>query len=343
MSALLAFDAANPNVSISAMVKRGAIVAPVYVVGTPGGFAHADAARVRALRAAGLAPLPNWERAADFFARCTIAQAQAAGAEALAACRALEFPDDGSIDVAFSFDFEIPAADYPAMAARLDACERGLAGHYRAIVYAQIGFIEYLATLPRFAGRVHWLMGSTWRATSQFTGREAGSPNVGLIQSHDAAGNWLTSPIADTDVNTVTHPRALRAWWPTSSPYAKPSPSDLLEEIMALPGAPKTYAEFLDDVRAAISSAPVTNAYGEKGTVEGLLRAIDKHVNDSVPALAAVAAVVNDTVKRVAQLQAAQTPPAPTGQPTAVDADALAAAAAAAVVSELGKLTWGVK
>ena len=214
----VAFDAANPNISIDAMVRHGAIVAPVYIVGNPGGFAHVDKARVAALRKAGLAPLPNWERAADFFRHCTVGEARAAGVEALVACRDLGFPADGSIDVVFSFDYDIPTSEYPAAAARLIAASQGLDGHYRGKAYGPIGFLEFLGAHQQPGP--HWLMASTFRATSQFHAAEVSAPHVALVQSHDAAGNWLSSPIPGTDINTVINPHGLGAWWPDGSPYA---------------------------------------------------------------------------------------------------------------------------
>ncbi|HET6916909.1 MAG TPA: hypothetical protein VFH56_12535, partial [Acidimicrobiales bacterium] len=103
------FDDADPSISPAAMVAHGGVAASVYIVGDPGGYQPANAARVAALRNAGLGILPNWERAAGFFLTCTLAEAKQAGVEALAACRALGFPDDGSVGVAFSFDFQCPA------------------------------------------------------------------------------------------------------------------------------------------------------------------------------------------------------------------------------------------
>jgi len=214
-----AFDAANPSIDIGAMVRHGAVVAPVYIVGSPGGFPHVDRARVAALRKAGLAPLPNWERAADFFRNCTVEEAHAAGVEALNACRDLGFPDDGSIDVPFSFDYNISPSEYAAAAARLVAANVGLGGHYRAIAYGPIGFLTYLGAHGQPGP--HWLMASTFRSSSLFYASEVSSPHVALIQSHDAAGNWLNSPIPGTDINTVVNPHALGAWWPDGSPYAR--------------------------------------------------------------------------------------------------------------------------
>lgn len=208
-----AFDAANPNVSISAMQQHGAIVAPVYIRGNPGGFAHADAARVTALRAAGLAPWPNWESTADFFRTASIAACKAAGQEAASACDSLGFPDDPSISVPFSFDYQVPASGYANATAQLKACQSGL-GKRRAVGYGQSGLIDYWAAHGCPGG--HWLMASTWGLSYN-----AASPNVSLVQSHDVNGNWLNTPISGTDINTVTHPEILGAWWPDNSPFGE--------------------------------------------------------------------------------------------------------------------------
>jgi len=57
-------------------------------------------------------------------------------------------------------------------------------------------------------------MGSTFNQPYHPTG-----PNICMVQFHDADGNWLNTSVPGTDVNTVTDPKALKAWWPTGSPY----------------------------------------------------------------------------------------------------------------------------
>lgn len=329
MTALYGYDGASPF-NLRAARKHGGIVATVYIVGTPGGFAHADRARVNEIRAHGMGVLPNWERAADFFRTATLADCRAAGREALEACRALGIPDDGTVGVAFSFDYQVPASGFARATAQLKACGEGMAGHYRPLGYGQIDLIEYWAAhgLPG----PHWLMGSTWRSSSVFAAHEVGSPHVALVQSHDAHGAWLSSPVPGTDINTVTQPSRLPAWWPTSSPYASPVPADLLEEIMALAGAPKDYKTFLADVAAAVAGSDDWRS-GHDGYKKGyqldtvLRLAVGDHVDAK---LAAVATVVNALAPRVAQLQAAVAKLEP-GQPVSVDAAAIAADVAAAV------------
>ena len=222
MSSALAFDSASPwegptagsdDPRLRRMRRAGGVVASVYIRGNPGGYRHANAADVQRLRAAGFGVLPNWESTADYFRTATLAQARAAGVEAAAALRDLGFPLDGTIDVPFSFDYQMSPASYPAEAAKLAAAQEGLGTVARATAYAQSGFIDYLGA-NGYGDRVHWLMASTWGLPYAPT-----SPHVGLVQSHDAAGNWLDSPVPATDVNTVTQPGRVGAWWPDGSTY----------------------------------------------------------------------------------------------------------------------------
>lgn len=216
---LYLYDGATPWTadSLRLVKAHGGIAVSVYIVGSPGGMRHASAADVALARSMGLAVLPNWERAADFFRTASLADCKAAGAEALTACRELGFPDDGSIAVAFSFDYDVPASGFAQALAQLQACRDGLAGHYQAIGYAQIDLINYWNR--RGMRGPHWLMGSTWRASSTFAPSEVGAPAVALVQSHTLAGAWLNSPVSGTDINTITQPFKLPAWWPDGSPY----------------------------------------------------------------------------------------------------------------------------
>jgi hypothetical protein len=227
------FDGATPwNRSRLKSVKRhGGVAVSVYIVGTPGGMRCAAKQDVDLARSLGLGVLPNWERAADFFRHATLIDCRAAGREALAACRALGFPDDGSVSVAFSFDFQIPASQYGEMADKLAAINDVLGGHYRGVAYGQFGLIDYLARHGRPGP--HWLMGSTFRASSQFYVSEVRSPHVAMVQMHDAGGNWLSSPVSGTDINTVTQPQKLGAWWPTNSPYAQGAGMTMDKDVAA--------------------------------------------------------------------------------------------------------------
>lgn len=215
-----AYDGAS-MFDLAAAKAAGGIICTVYIVGDPGGMPHADAARVAAIRAQGMGALPNWERAADFFLTCSVTDARNAGAEALGACKALGFPADGSIQCAFSIDVQVPPSRFAEIGQKIDAVQAGLTSAYRAMVYAQSDLIDYLVAHGHVTGK-QWLMGSTWGNPYN-----AGSPNVCMVQSHDAAGNWLNSHVGGTDVNTVTDPNAVGAWWSDNSPYGGFTLSDI--------------------------------------------------------------------------------------------------------------------
>jgi hypothetical protein len=206
-------DGASPF-DLAASKSTGAAAVTVYIRGTPGGYAHANKARVDQARALGLGVSPNWEAAADYFGNCTVADAQWAGADALAACRALGFPDNGSIACSFSFDFDVPAWHFPAMGAKVSAIRTGLGGHYATMLYGPQALIDWLCANGLATGK-HWLMMSTFGHPYN-----PASPNVCMVQAHDVNGNWISSPVAGTDRNTITDPHALGAWWPTGSPYS---------------------------------------------------------------------------------------------------------------------------
>ena len=234
MSPLLAFDAANPTISIAAMVEHGAIAAPVYIRGNPGGFEPSDAHRVTALREAGLAPWPNWESTADFFAHCSLDDARAAGEEACEVARRLGFPDDGTISVPFSFDYEVPADQLRHALDVLTACQDGLGDAYLATSYGQSNLIAFLGH-HGFGTTGHWLMASTFQKTSSIAQPSSvydiGSEFVCMVQSHHLDGSWFDTPVPGTDVNVVTRPDKLAAWWPDGSEFALPSAQDIADAI----------------------------------------------------------------------------------------------------------------
>lgn len=280
----LLFDGATPwdATRLAAVKAHGGVAVSVYIVGSPGGMRCANAADVALARSLGLGVIPNWERASDFFRTASIADCKAAGVEALAACRALGIPDDGSIAVAFSFDYQVPATGYPTALDQLRACGDGMGGHYQPIGYAQSGLIEYWSA--HGLSGPHWLMASTWGQPYNISG------NVALVQSHTAAGAWLNSPVAGTDINTVTQPARLLAWWPDGSPYG-------------------------DDVE--LSDTIINPNTGKPTTVEAVLQAMCRVQKDTQGS----AAVLADALQRVADLQAqvatlaAQVAAQPTVQP----------------------------
>jgi hypothetical protein len=328
---LYAYDGANPGFDLAAAKANGGIVATVYIVGTPGGMPHADRARVAAIRAAGMGVLPNWERAADFFGTCTVADARAAGVEALAACKALGFPADGTIQVPFSFDFDVPSTRFREMGAKVDAVTAGLTSAYVPMVYAQTDLIDYLVSHGYLAGK-QWLMASTW-------GRpyNPASPNVCLVQSHDAAGNWINSHVTGTDINTVTDPHALGAWWPDGSPYSTGG--------LHMDADVRARFDAIDQRLTALFQVDTTGDGKSDitGTVQAAVRAevagVIQLLADMAPRVAATQVAVSSVAKTLGTTAAgvsAVTKAVASIVPGVVDAQALADAVSAKVKA----LTW---
>jgi hypothetical protein len=271
-------DGATADLSrLQAVKNHGGIGVSVYIVGTPGGMRCANQRDVDTARSLGLGVLPNWERAADYFRTCTLDQAHAAGVEAKQACQRLGFPDDGSVTVIFSFDYQVPATGFPAALDRLKACHDGLGAAYKAASYAQSGLIRYFGA-HGFGDVGHWLMASTWGLADY----DIGSANVALVQSHEANGTWLNTPVPGTDINTVTRPTLLGAWWPEGSEYAPMAITvdDIWNASWALDG----------------ESSPQT--------ARRRLTIAEHRATDAVAAIAALAKQVGDLQAAVAKLQA---------------------------------------
>lgn len=210
---LLGYDGASAF-DLNSAKQHGGIVIADYLVGHPGGYDPANEARVDHTRFLGMGAYPNWERAAGFFNTCTVAEARAAGVEGAAATKALGFPVDGTIRIAFSFDQYVPGARFAEMGQKFDAVRAGIGAGFHAAVYGQYPLINYLVANGHAPGK-HWLSGSTFNEPYNASG-----PNIAMVQSHDAQGNWINTQVPGTDVNTVIDPHALGAWWPAGSPYA---------------------------------------------------------------------------------------------------------------------------
>lgn len=209
---MLAYDGASAF-DLAVAKQHGAILITGYLVGHPGGQNPITRERVAEIRSAGMGFLPNWERAADYLVTCGKAGGFGAGQEALTAMRALGLPDNGTVACAFSWDVSIAPDRYPLCGEVADGIISVLGAHYLFSAYAQGGLLDYFRATGR--ARVKgWLSGS-----ASFPGFDVTSPNVGMVQSHDADGNWLATQVPGTDVNTVIDPHALGAWWPPGSPY----------------------------------------------------------------------------------------------------------------------------
>jgi hypothetical protein len=234
----LAFDSASPWDAERLHRIKSLSDAPVvtfYIRGTPGGFRHATADDVQRARSQGIGCVPNWESTSDFFRTATITDCKAAGAEALAAARACGFPDDGSIQLPFSFDYEVASGQLEPAENQLAACQEGLTSAFRATVYGPSNLIRYLGH-HGWGDRGHWLMASTFQSSSVIAQPsdvyDIGSPFVAMVQSHHANGDWFTSPVRDADVNTITQPDKLGAWWPEGSEFAgMPSLDEILDGV----------------------------------------------------------------------------------------------------------------
>jgi hypothetical protein len=212
---LYAFDGASPF-SLTAAKKAGAVVITGYIVGHPGGMDPIDKARVTAIRKLGMGFLPNWERAADYLVNCGYTGGKAAGLEAVAALRKLGVPDDGTVACPFSWDVWLDPALYQQCGRVADGIIDGLGGHYLFTAYGQGGLIDYLADTGRLQSE-GWLSGST-----SFPGYNAADRRVALVQH-------TRTTVPGTDLNVVTDPSGVHAWWPPNSPYGDemPTPADL--------------------------------------------------------------------------------------------------------------------
>lgn len=201
--ALYAFDAAFPAPP-SVYKANGGIAANVYVSGN---YAQ-TAAHVAALRAAGVAPWPNYERGLWELVS-NRAAGQAAARIGIADALRCGFPADGSIWFPFSVDVSVDPTRYNEVAQAFLGVQDINAGRYLISFYGQGQLAQYL----RRQGLINqkcWLS-----ASSSFPGYDQASPDICMWQQ---VGNFI--PGHSTDRNVITDVRSLPAWWPTGSPYA---------------------------------------------------------------------------------------------------------------------------
>jgi hypothetical protein len=164
------------------------------------------------VRAYGVAPWPNYERnLTELISDRSVGQA--AGHIGFNDAVRAGFPADGTVWFPFSVDVNLPPSDYPKVGAAFDGINDIIKGRFLVACYGQGGLIDYLHNTHRTQGK-GWLSGS-----ASYPGFNVHSPNVCLVQSHDSAGNWLNTPVASSDINTITDVASLHAWWPTNSPY----------------------------------------------------------------------------------------------------------------------------
>lgn len=199
---LFAFDAAFPAPG-AVYRANGGIAANVYVSGN---YAQ-DATHVRGLRAAGVAPWPNyevglWELVSNRPA------GQAAGRRGIADAIRCSFPANGTIWFPFSVDVSVDPTRYNQVAEAFRGIQDVNAGRYLISFYGQGGLAAYLRQ-NRIINQKCWLSAST-----SFPGYNASSPDICVWQQ---VGNFI--PGYSTDRNVITDPYALNAWWPDGSPY----------------------------------------------------------------------------------------------------------------------------
>lgn len=309
------YDAAYAP-SLAAVKAHGGIGMSCYLTG-----AYASTSpQPKALRAAGLFALGNYERGAGELVTCGYDRGVQIGKEAATAYIAKGAPRNTRLTPAnrrlaiyFSVDVNARPSTFPAIGKAFDGIKKGLAGRFEPRVYGEGALIDYLVKTKRVTGP-QWLS-----ASSSFPGYDPSSPHVGLVQK-------VGTPVHGTDQDVITcHPSELGAWWPAGSP---------LQEVDPLAG----YT--LDQIADAVVGKLVTNAYGGHPSVGRILAAIDKHVNDTaalVKAANTAVAAPGGLLARVATLQA---------QTAALAKDVAAIKSGAVTVAPLvvnGTLTVGAK
>lgn len=295
--ALLAYDGASAF-DLNAAKQHSGIAITGYLVGHPGGFNPIDKARVNQIRAMGMGFLPNWERGADYLVSCGKAGGIGAGQEALAAMRALGVPDNGTVACPFSWDVNVNPGLYPQCGQVADGIIAGLAGHYLFSTYGQGGLIDYFRATGRMKVK-GWLSGST-----SFPGFNASGPNIAMVQSHDAAGNWINTQVPGTDVNTVIDPRALGAWWPAGSPYIGEQPVTPAE-IQAIANAvwdAQIHATAPDDKTPTSANHAASTWLTGLNTAAATIKTIAAAEAAQSAALAALAGKANLTPEQLTQI-----------------------------------------
>jgi hypothetical protein len=283
---MFAFDGAAAF-DLDAAARAGAVAVTGYIVGTPGGLPHIDKGRIDQIRAKGMGFYPNWERAIDALVHAGHSGGVDAGQEALEALRGFGVPDDGSVACAFSWDVDVAPAQFESCGVVADGILDGLGGHYRFTAYASAGLIKYLTDTGRISGVKGWLSES-----EGFNGFSTvdWSKYVAMVQNHDAHGNWLDSPVPDTDIDTILDAAALGAWWAPGQQFAigeddmTPEQDALLRRIAAAVDLDQTHPNnpSLGSVFQQITA--LRNDHTHANTLPGLFAAI-AHLQGEVAGL----------------------------------------------------------
>ena len=276
----LMYDAAyGQTLDLPDCRRRGAIAISHYVTGQYATTSPQPAA----IRAAGMGALLNWERTAGALVGLSRFGGQAIGREFLnvadPAC-----PQDGTVAGYFSVDVDVAAGN-------LDACDQAflgiddvLRGHFRTAVYGEGDLIDHLVSSNILHGK-HWLSMS-----EGFGGFNAMSPNVCVVQMHDAAGNWIGTDLPATDRNTVTDPYALNAWWNDGSPYTQQEAADMTPD----------QAKQLDDLHSRLAKFDI-EAYQIGATTPAIaaIRAQTQVLAANVTALQNTVAALKDQIGQI--------------------------------------------
>jgi hypothetical protein len=291
---------------------------------------------------AGAGLLFNWEHHAGaplLGAAQGRADATEAVRQAKALIKAAGLKPANRITLYFSCDRDVTAAQIrgPVAAYYKAAAAVCHAARFGAGCYGEADLVHYLAA--------HGITDAEWQTYAWSRG--VIDPAADFFQYL----NGQTLGGASVDFDRIIHPTELGALWPPGHRYdvadgtPPTEPPDLLEEIMALPGAPKglTYQKLLADIREQAQAAANSPLWVHGKTRHAPDTIVRGAVADHVDArLASLAAVTNDTVVRVGKLQAAVAA-LPAVQQAAADVAAIAAATAEAVVDKLRALVWGVK
>lgn len=273
---MYAYDGASAF-SLAEAKAHGAGLITGYIVGHPGGENPIDKTRVQEILALGMGFLPNWERGPDYLVTCGYTAGKAAGQEAVVALQALDITEGTA--VAFSWDTDLSASQYKQCGAVADGIIAGLARHYRFSAYGQGGLLEYFRTTKRMTVK-GWLSGST-----AYPGFSVSLPSVGMVQSHDASGAAISTPVAGTDINTVLDPYNIGALWPAKSPYGGNMALDPNDPVIVALNAR------LNDVMARIQAVGQVEIWGD-ATHPDSIHSVGQNLAALTPVVAALTAEV---------------------------------------------------
>jgi len=253
-----------------------------------------------AAHARGLACVLNYERAPGALVGATRADGQAIGQQALAAIEA-GCPRNKSVAIYFSVDVDTGAT----------TCDSGfqgvrdvVSGQFQVRCYAPQNVLEHLANSGLVDGR-QWLAASTYgRAYNP------GSSNVGMVQSHDINGNWINTPVPNTDINTLTTSLAGIAAWGTGVNVPILDATDLAnifaQDLAAIRQALTLSGDNMTIVQNG--QADNDNAFsimnGRLVAIAAAVGAVQSSINSVSTAVAAVNAVVQNTSTTVGKLGA---------------------------------------